>query len=150
MLSYFGKTLLFVALLSLLVVGGELYVLKAEIQGAFDRSMNVAANPVVYEETPDLQLQEGAAKARFMDYLEQNLLSGRIQNVSITSFEVVNVFKEEEVKVQNPLNNQEVVFTVDRPSAVVLGVVEVDMMFLPNEIEIPILSVSSGFSPSSS
>jgi hypothetical protein len=157
MLKFLGYTVISVAFLSSVMIAGQLYLMRMELQSAFDRSAHIAVDQTLNQRTPDLPIDATIAEAIFLEMIQYNLgladdlaatsFDQKIKSVDIHDLQVFNVFSPTLVSVTNPLNHQVLTRTISRPSVLVLAVVRVDTGYLPFFIPIPIFSVSSGYAP---
>src|SRR5690606_3368265 len=128
MISKLMYALIWVAVLSMVLTAGELFLLRKEIQGAFDRSVNISSDQVVYEDTPDYPINAVQAESEFIHFLTGNLnldqslqsisTDRKIRYVEINEFRVFNVFSSTLISIENPINGQLITGEINRPSVV--------------------------------
>ena len=146
-----------IAFISLILVGWELYTIRQEVQGAFDRSLRIASDDKQYLETVDLPIDETTAFTVFKYFIAGNLslnentltalTDQKIRNIVIDDFQILNVFTPTSIEITNPLTGEIMRGSIDRPSIAVLAHVEVKVIFLPTSINIPIFAVSTDWLP---
>jgi hypothetical protein len=157
MIKNIGYVLVFVAFFVFILLIGEIYLLRMEVQGAFDRSVSIATDESMYYESPDLPIDSTEAWNVFQDLLADNLIldsmlqatlsTQKVRSVTIEEFNIFNVYSPTQIVATNPLTGADVITEIDRPSIQVLGIVELDLAYWPTTIQMPIYAVSSGHNP---
>jgi hypothetical protein len=157
MLKFLGLTLLVIGFFTTVVIFGIVFMARLEIQGAFDRSVHLAAIQTQDQQSPDLAIDSVKAQSVFRSMLAKNLgldgaltstaLYGKIKSIHVTDFRVINVVTPTTFTVVNPIVSQVITKTISRPSVLVMAIAYVDTGLLPLSVPLPVFANSSDFQP---